>query len=145
MRVLVVDDEADHLQYLAAVIAGWGHEVSQAADGKEALQVLSTASVDVLVTDLIMPRVDGFELLKTLGAEDRLPPAIVMTGFGSLEKAIATIHDLGGFWFLEKPVDIAALQVLLTRAGAQSRLAKENEQLRRQLASKGALGDLIGR
>jgi DNA-binding NtrC family response regulator len=145
MRVLVVDDEADHLHYLGAVIASWGHEVSQAADGREALQFLSTSPVDVLITDLIMPRLDGFELLRTLGAEDRLPPSIVMTAFGSIEKAIATIHDLGGFWFLEKPIDIAALKVLLTRAGSQSRLAKENEQLRRQLASKGALGDLVGR
>src|SRR4051794_2992941 len=131
MKVLIVDDEIDHLQYLAAVIASWGHEVTQANDGKDALQVLSSTLVDVLITDLIMPRMDGFELLRTLGAEDRLPPAIVMTAFGSIEKAIATIHDLGGFWFIEKPVDTAALQVLLTRAGAQSRLAKENEQLRR--------------
>jgi DNA-binding NtrC family response regulator len=144
MKVLLVDDEADHLQYLAAVIASWGHEVTQAADGKEALQVMASSLVDVLITDLIMPRLDGFELLRTLGVEGRLPPSIVMTAFGSLEKAIATIHDLGGFWFLEKPIDIAALEVLLTRAGAQSRLVKENEQLKRQLLSKGALGDLVG-
>ncbi len=145
MTVLVVDDELDHRQYLAEIIGEWGHAVRQAGDGKEALDFLSTSQVDVLVTDLMMPRLDGFELLRTLGAEDRLPPSIVMTAFGSIEKAIATIHDLGGFWFLEKPVDTAALKVLLTRAGAQSRLAKENEQLRRQLASKGALGDLVGR
>src|SRR5689334_5082157 len=145
MKVLVVDDEAEHLDYLAAVVESWGHQVNKAKDGKEALQVLSGTAVDVLITDLIMPRMDGFELLKTLGSEERLPPSIVMTAFGSIEKAIATIHDLGGFWFLEKPVDTKALKVLLTRAGAQSRLAKENEQLRRQLASKGALGDLVGR
>src|SRR5215471_21047384 len=117
MKVLVVDDEADHLAYLAEVIEGWGHEVSRARDGREALQVMSNSAVDVLITDLMMPKVDGFELLRTLGSEDRLPPSIVMTAFGSIEKAIATIHDLGGFWFLEKPVDIAALQVLLARAG----------------------------
>ena len=145
MKVLIVDDEADHRQYLASVVSSWGHEVSEAADGRDALQALSTSPADVLITDLIMPRLDGFELLKTLGSEDRLPPAIVMTAFGSLEKAIATIHDLGGFWFLEKPVDVGALQVLLTRAGAQSLLVKENEQLKRQLALKGAIGDLVGK
>lgn len=143
--MLVVDDELDQRQYLAELIRSWSHEVSEAGDGKEALEFLSASQVDVLVTDLIMPRMEGFELLRTLGAEDRLPPAIVMTAFGSLEKAIATIHDLGGFWFLEKPVDAASLKVLLTRAGAQSRLAKENEQLRRQLAAKGALGKLVGK
>jgi len=145
MKVLVVDDELDHQQYLADLIESWGYEVRRASDGKEALDIASEVLIDVLVTDLIMPRLDGFELLRTLGAEGRLPPAIVMTAFGSIEKAIATIHDLGGFWYIEKPVDVAALRALLTRAGAQSRLARENEQLKRQLVSQGALGDLVGR
>jgi DNA-binding NtrC family response regulator len=145
MKVLVVDDEIEHREYLADVISSWGHEVSRAADGQEALQILSGSVYNVLLTDLMMPRMDGFELLRTLGAEGRLPPAIVMTAFGSLEKALDTIHELGGFWFLEKPVDTAALQILLTRAGALSRLAAENEELRRELAFRGVLGDLIGK
>jgi DNA-binding NtrC family response regulator len=145
VRVLVVDDEADHLQYLADTITSWGYEVSQAPDGQEALRIVSSSVIDVLVTDLMMPRMDGFELLKTLGAEDRQPPSIVMTAFGNIEKAIATIHDLGGFWFLEKPVDMGALKVLLERAGGQSRLARENEELKRQLALSGTLGSMIGR
>ena len=114
MRVLVVDDESEHREYLAEVIASWGHEVLQAVDGHDAMELLSNMTVDVLLTDLMMPRVDGFDLLRTLGTEQRLPPAIVMTAFGSLEKALETIHDLGGFWFLEKPIDLAALQILLT-------------------------------
>jgi DNA-binding NtrC family response regulator len=141
----VVDDEADHLEYLAATIRSWNHEVSHAADGEKALQILSTSPIDVIVTDLMMPRMDGFELLKTLGAEGRLPPTIVMTAFGNIEKAIATIHDLGGFWFLEKPVDITALKALIERAGGQNRLARENEELKRQLASNGTLGSMVGR
>ena len=145
MKVLVVDDEKEHRQYLADVLKNWGYEVLEAADGKEALEVLPNAQVDVLLTDLLMPRMDGFELLRTLRADDRLPPAIVMTAFGSIEKAIETIYDLGGFWFLEKPIDTQALKVLLDRAGVQSRLAKEVELLRQQLASKGAMGDLVGR
>jgi DNA-binding NtrC family response regulator len=144
MKVLVVDDEIEHREYLADVISSWGNEVSQAGDGQEALHMLSDSVYNVLLTDLMMPRVDGFELLRTLGAEGRLPPAIVMTAFGSLEKALDTIHALGGFWFLEKPVDVAALKILLTRAGAQSRLAAENAELRRELAFRGVLGDLIG-
>lgn len=145
MRVLVVDDEAEDLQYLAATIRGWNHEVSDAADGEKALQILSSSPVDVIVTDLMMPRMDGFQLLRTLGAEDRLPPSIVMTAFGNIEKAIATIHDLGGYWFLEKPVDVTALKALLERAGGQSRLARENQELKRQLASNGTLGSMVGR
>jgi DNA-binding NtrC family response regulator len=144
MKVLVADDQQDHRQYLAELIASWDYEVSQAVDGKEAYEILSSNTVDVLVTDLMMPRMDGFELLKTLGAEGRLPPSIVMTAFGSIEKALETVHQLGGYWYLEKPVDVKALRVLLTRACAQSRLAAENEELRRELSFRGAFGNLIG-
>ena len=145
MKILVVEDEIEHRQYLADVIRGWDHEVIEASDGQQALEILSGTVVDVLITDLMMPRMDGFELLRTLGADGRMPPAIVMTAFGSLEKALATVHDLGGYWFLEKPVDVSSLRILLTRAGAQSRLAAENEELRRELAFRGVMGDLVGR
>ena len=56
----------------------------------------------------MMPRMDGFELLKRLGSSGNMPPAIVLTAFGNIETAIATIHDLGAFWFLEKPIQPAA-------------------------------------
>jgi len=144
MKVLVVDDEADHRHYLADVITESGHEVSQAADGHEALRVLTNTAINVLITDLMMPGMDGFELLRTLGSEGRLPPAIVMTAFGSLEKALSTIHDLGGYWYLEKPIDVTALNILLARAGAQSRLAEQNEELRRDLALRGVMGSMVG-
>ena len=111
----------------------------------DALETLSTFTPDVLLTDLMMPRMDGFELLGRLAQEARMPPAIVMTAFGSLERAIATIHELGGFWFLEKPIDTASLKVLIERAGAQSRLALENEELKRQLGFHGVLGDMVGK
>jgi DNA-binding NtrC family response regulator len=145
VKILVVEDEIEHRQYLADVIRGWDHEVIEAADGQQALQILSGTVVDVLITDLMMPRMDGFELLRTLGADGRMPPAIVMTAFGSLEKALATVHDLGGYWFLEKPIDVSSLKILLTRAGVQSRLAAENDELRRELAFRGVMGDLVGR
>ena len=92
-KVLVVDDEIEHREYLADVIGSWGHEVAQAGDGEEAIHILAGSVFNVLITDLMMPRVDGFELLRTLGASGRLPPAIVMTAFGSLEKAL----DILGF------------------------------------------------
>ncbi|MEO7651550.1 MAG: sigma-54 dependent transcriptional regulator, partial [Bryobacteraceae bacterium] len=145
MRILLVDDEVQERSYLAETISGWGHSVRQAADGHEALEILATFTADVLLTDLMMPRIDGFELLGRLRREARLPPAIVMTAFGSLERAIATIHELGGFWFLEKPIDTVALKVLIERAGAQSRLASENGELKRQLSFQGVLGDLVGK
>jgi DNA-binding response OmpR family regulator len=62
VKVLVVDDEVDHLQYLAATISSWNYDVCQAADGEDAFEILSSSVVDVIVADLMMPRRDGFKL-----------------------------------------------------------------------------------
>ncbi len=144
MRVLIVDDEAEPREFLGSVVSGWGHEVEKAGDGEEALLLLNAISVDVILSDLMMPRLDGFEMLRQLRERQAVPPTILMTAFGSLDKALKTIHDLGGFWFLEKPIDVTALELLLNRAAEQSRLGQENQELRRQLSFSGVLGDLIG-
>ncbi len=144
-RVLIVDDEENQRTGLASMIASWGFTAETAADGQEALEKLSTFPAQVMVTDLMMPRMDGFELLRRLAAQGGGPPAIVVTAFGNIETAIATIHDLGAFWFLEKPIEPRALRVLLERAASQRRLAEEAERLQRQLSYQGVLGDLTGR
>jgi DNA-binding NtrC family response regulator len=69
----------------------------------------------------------------------------LITAFGSIETAVATIHDLGAFWFLEKPIQPQALRLLLERAASQRRLAQETERLQRQLSYQGVLGELTGR
>ncbi len=144
-RVLIVDDEENQRNGLAAIISTWGFVTETASDGLEALEKLAAAPVDVLVTDLMMPRMDGFELLRRLRAQGGGPPAIVITAFGSVETAVATVHDLGAFWFLEKPIQLQALRLLLERAASQRRLAQEAERLQRQLSYQGVLGELTGR
>ncbi|HYP15384.1 MAG TPA: sigma-54 dependent transcriptional regulator, partial [Bryobacteraceae bacterium] len=143
-KVLIVDDEETQRNGLASMITSWGFACETATDGQDALDKLNNGAVQVLVTDLMMPRMDGFELLKRLGSQGSVPPAIVLTAFGNIETAIATIHDLGAFWFLEKPIQPAALRILLERAASQSRLAEETERLQRQLQYQGVLVDLVG-
>ncbi len=143
-NVLIVDDEESQRTPLAAMISAWGFTVETAADGQEALDKLAGFSANVIVTDLMMPRMDGFELMKRLDSDGNMPPAIVLTAFGNIETAIQTIHDLGAFWFLEKPIQPAALRVLLERASAQSQLAEETERLQRQLSYQGVLVDMVG-
>jgi DNA-binding NtrC family response regulator len=143
-RVLIVDDEETQRNGLASMINSWGFTAETATDGQDALEKLNNGPVQVLLTDLMMPRMDGFELLKRLGTQGSVPPAIVLTAFGNIETAIATIHDLGAFWFLEKPIQPAALRILLERAASQSRLAEETERLQRQLQYQGVLVDLVG-
>ena len=144
VRVLVADDEENQRAGLAKMIQTWGLAVDTAADGQEAFEKLSQTPVDVLVTDLMMPRMDGFELLKRLAAQGGPPPTIVLTAFGNTETAVQTVHDLGAFWFLEKPIQPSVLKFLLERATAQSRLTEEREQLRRRLLYQGVLVDLVG-
>jgi DNA-binding NtrC family response regulator len=143
-RVLVVDDEADQLSALASIIRARGFTVETAANGEEALEKLSSFLPDVLVTDLMMPRMNGIELLRRKSAEGNLIPAIVLTGFGSIDQAISIVHDLKAFWFLEKPVQPNVLATLLDRAIRQNRLVTETERLHRQLSYQGVLGDLVG-
>lgn len=144
INVLIVDDEESQRAPLAAMISAWGFSVEMASDGQEALEKLNAFSAHVIITDLMMPRMDGFELMKRLGADGNMPPAIVLTAFGNIETAIQTIHDLGAFWFLEKPIQPSALRVLLERAASQSQLAEETERLQRQLSYQGVLVDMVG-
>lgn len=143
-NVLIVDDEESQRGPLAAMVSAWGFNVETAADGQEALDKLSSFPANVIVTDLMMPRMDGFELMKRLNADGNMPPAVALTAFGNIETAIQTVHDLGAFWFVEKPIQPAALRVLLERAASQSQLAEETERLQRQLANSGVLVDMVG-
>ena len=66
MRVLIVDDESSHREYLAEVVKGWGFDIQTAGDGEEALALMNNSSFDILLSDLMMPKMDGFELLRRL-------------------------------------------------------------------------------
>jgi len=143
-RVLVVDDDERQRSVLAAMLSSLGCTVIQAADGQEALDLQAEQPADVILTDLMMPRMDGFELLRKLEERGDRTPTIVLTGFGSIEKAIEVVHDLKAFWFLEKPVQPAILRALIERAAAQSHLMEETALLSRQLSYHGILGDLVG-
>jgi DNA-binding NtrC family response regulator len=143
-RVLVVDDEESQRTALASMIRLWGYWVETAADGQEALDKLATFGAHVIVTDLNMPRMNGQELLKRLKEDPNAPLAIVQTAYGSLETAVNMVHDLGAFWFLEKPVQSQALRLLLERAAAQEKLAEHAERLERQLSNQGVLGEMVG-
>jgi DNA-binding NtrC family response regulator len=144
-RVLVVDDEANQRNALASMIGGWGYSAETAENGADALSKLDTMEVAAVVTDLMMPVMDGAQFLDHLRQRSSPPRAIVVTAFGNLETALEVVHDHGAFWFLEKPLQPAALRLLLSRATEEKKLADDKERLERQLASQGVLGDLVAR
>jgi DNA-binding NtrC family response regulator len=143
-QILIVDDDAGQRSDLAEMVVSLGFHVETAADGQEALAKLAYFQPNAILTDLVMPRVDGVALLKELAVRGDRTPAIVLTGFGSIDQAISFVHDLKAFWFLEKPVQPGVLRTLLERAVAQSHLLEETVRLSRQLSYQGVLGDLVG-
>ena len=127
-RILIVDDDQHQRAVLAAMLAGSDLEIQMAGDGLEALERLAAFNADVIIADLSMPRMDGFELLRQLNDRGDLTPAIALTGFGSMEKALSAVRDLRAFWYLEKPVDPSAFKTLLERAIAYKRSLTEDRR-----------------
>jgi DNA-binding NtrC family response regulator len=144
VKVLIVDDEASQRSGLAAMVSAWGMTPEVAAEGNEALLKLNTFPADVIITDLNMPGLDGFGFLQRLRDSGDMPPAIVLTAYGNVETAVKTVHELGAYWFLEKPIQPGSLEVLIRRAGSHAGLRAEKRTLERQLSYKGALGELVG-
>src|ERR1022692_211529 len=143
-RVLIVDDDERQRSALSAILSGGDFDTQVAADGLEALERLTAFHPDVIVTDLVMPRMDGFELLRHLKERGDLTPSIALTSFGSMEKALSAVHDLNAFWFLEKPVEARAFKILLDRAVRHKRSLQKADELKRDLSHRGVLGDLVG-
>ena len=144
LKVLIVDDEVSQRTGLAGMVNAWGMVAETASEGGQALDKVSSFSPDVIVTDLNMPGVDGYRFLEKLQESGDAPPTIVLTGFGNIETGVRTVHELGAFWFLEKPVQPNVLQVLLRRAAAHNNLRTTNRILERQLLYKGSLGEMVG-
>lgn len=144
VRVLVVDDDEEQRRAVAGMVAAKGYIAETAENGEEALEKMGEAPFHAIVTDLIMPRVDGVELMRTLQARGDSTPVIVLTGFGDIGQAVSIMHDLRAFWFLEKPVNPTVLNLLLERAVRVESLARETALLRRQVGYRGGLVDLVG-
>jgi len=144
LKVLIVDDEVSQRTGLAGMVHAWGMAAETASEGAEALEKVASYSPDVIVTDLNMPGMDGYQFLEKLQEQGDAPPTIVLTAFGNVETGVRTVHELGAFWFLEKPVQSNVLQVLLRRAATHNSLRTTNRILERQLSYKGALGELVG-
>ncbi len=144
VKVLIVDDEASQRSGLAAMVSSWGMTPETAGDGNEALAKLATFQADVILTDLNMPGLDGFGFLQRLQESGDMPPTIVLTAYGNIETAVKTVHELGAYWFLEKPIQPRSLEVLIRRAGTHAELHAEKRNLERQLSYKGSLGLLVG-
>jgi DNA-binding NtrC family response regulator len=143
-RVLIVDDEEPARQGLSELVASWGYETATAADGREALDQMEEFNPLVIITDVIMPNMDGFQLLTRIRQDSPDIAVILLTGQGSVDAAIRSVKDEGAFYYFEKPLDMRRLQLVLKKAAEFSSARRENEVLRRQLRHYGAFGEMVG-
>jgi CheY-like chemotaxis protein len=114
VRVLVVDDDESTAVMVSRFLAKEGFDVLTALDATKALDLLSREKVDAVVTDLMMPRIDGRELVRQLRSDPKTRdlPVIMVTAYGSDEAAEAGLRD-GASLFLAKPLDLALLATVL--------------------------------
>jgi DNA-binding NtrC family response regulator len=141
-RILVVDDEAGSREGLSRLLEAWGYESSSAASAEEALQLLEARRPNAVITDLVMPGIDGLEFIRRLQAEYPVP-VIVLTGHGTIEQAVEAIR-LGAQDILEKPVEPAKLKILLEKLAGTREMLAELLRLRAELRERGAFGQLRG-
>jgi len=124
-HVLIVDDENNIRRVLAAMLKREGYEVTTAADGEQALSVLQKLPVSVVVTDLVMPRVGGMELLRRVVADWPDVPVILITAHGSVDSAVAALKA-GAFDYVTKPFDQEELKKVIEKAARAHDLERQN-------------------
>ena len=128
-RLLIVDDEIETLTPLCDLLSEWGYEVAGYTSPKDALKELKEKDFDLLLTDLVMPEMDGIELIKAAMSTDPLLVSIIITGKGTIQTAIDAMKT-GAFDYVLKPIDWKMLRSGLSRAMEVRRLRKAEERYR---------------
>ncbi|MBI3457084.1 MAG: sigma-54-dependent Fis family transcriptional regulator [Candidatus Rokubacteria bacterium] len=141
--ILVAEDDQRTRESLSRAVTQSGYRALTAADGPEALAILQRESVDVLLTDLRMPGVDGMALLERVRADSPDTIVIILTAFGTVDRAVEAMKK-GAYDFLTKPIHLDKLELLLQHALEARRLARENRELRLRLRETSGLKQLLG-
>jgi len=144
VRVLAIDDEPSMIEWLQILLEGEGYEVRTALVGARGEELFRAWRPDVVLLDMILPDVDGLDLLRRFRAASEGTEVIVVTGHGSVPRAVDAMKA-GAHAFVEKPIDPSALTAVLEKAVERRDLRQENEQLRKQLHGTFKLASIIGR
>lgn len=142
--ILVIEDKESMAEMLKETLESEGYKVISARDGVEGIRHLKEGKVDLVLTDLKLPKKDGIDILKASREENQLIPVIVMTAYGSVEIAVSAMKE-GAFDFITKPFDTDHLLMLIKRAIETQRLYTENILLKEEFASKLGFPRIIGK
>jgi two-component system NtrC family response regulator len=142
--ILIVDDEKNYPLILSAVLQEEGFETITANSALEAIEVIDHSDVDLVLTDMKMPGMDGIELLERVKDKNAELPVMMMTAHGTVEKAVEAMQK-GAYNYILKPFDNKQLVIYVNKAVAMYRVVKENRQLRSAVQSQYSFGNLIGK
>lgn len=134
-RILLADDEVQLARNLRLLLERDGYRVETVASGDEAIERLARNTYDLLITDLIMPGTDGAQLMVHVNREYPATPVIVITGYGSMESAVAAIRQ-GAYDYLTKPFDYEIMKITIEKALERQRLKAELSKYTEQLEEK---------
>jgi DNA-binding NtrC family response regulator len=143
VRILVVEDDAAARVGFQQLLRGWGFAVEAAADGEAALQLVPEFRPDIVLTDLVMPKLDGIGLLRALQQEGPGVTTVILTAQGTVDTAVEALKQ-GAYDYLSKPVDFQRLRILLDKIIERQETLREVKALRRQLREHGSFGSMIG-
>jgi DNA-binding NtrC family response regulator len=148
--ILVIDDKESELETMSDALGNQGYKIVSTSSGEEALKIMKEKPFDVILTDLKMPDVDGMEILRTAKAMDSQPQVIMITGYGSIGKAVEAMRA-GAEDFIPKPIELAELREKVRKAlESQSlrrqnvALQRENVALQKQIDKKYGFSNIIG-
>jgi DNA-binding NtrC family response regulator len=142
-RIMIVDDEVAIRKALERFLTGLKYDVFTAKDGEEATKILSTETIDLALVDLVMPKLDGIELIRKMKKEQPSVVSIVLTGFGTITSAVEAMKA-GAYHYLTKPFELDDIASLIATALEHSQLKEENRLLKKQLREKYHFENIIG-
>jgi two-component system response regulator PilR (NtrC family) len=144
MKILIIDDEDVLQDVLTSLLVKGGYDVLNARDGEEGLAILEKEEVDLVLLDLMLPGINGQEVLKRIRAEDPDQVVVVITAFSSIEGAIDAMRE-GAFHYIPKPFKNEEVLLTIRQGLERRRLASENRELRAQLRQRYAFDNILGK
>ncbi len=142
-RILIVEDDSAARIGLQQLVRGWGFDVETAADGEQALTQIEAFHPAIVLTDLVMPKMGGLDLLRKLQEIGDPITTVILTAQGTVETAVEAIKQ-GAYDYLTKPVDLQRLRILLSKILERNATLREVRVLRRQLREHGSFGAMVG-
>ena len=143
MRVLIVEDDVAARRGLTELVRAWGYDAEGAADGQEGLEKITSYRPSVVLADMVMPRMDGLELLRKIKDQLDHVTFVLITAQGSVDSAVAAMK-VGAYDYLAKPVEPQRLRTLLTHVAERESALRDVAGLRRQLQEHGRFGEMVG-